>query len=219
MKKLFRKNQEHRDRRATSDVTWRVADVRSDNARAFSGLMSVFDSKEGLQGALRRLGNRPKSVNGEKLEQVVRSTKAFVDKLESIAFDYRYIDLRKRYMDIRRRREQGEEGRKIADDENLLIRQGIYDHNLIRSRTESAMESLQRVHEAIRKSEPSRMKRLLRALVGKKTEQPTELLVLMARVNLAQESLNELSRALGVDQVRRELVKQNPELQLAYSPQ
>jgi hypothetical protein len=216
MKELFRKNQEHRDRRATRDVTWRTAEVKTDNRMAISGLMSVFDSKEGLRDALANLGKRSESGKNEQLQQVVRSTRALVDSLEEIAFDYRYIDLRRRYLDIKRRREKGEQGRKIEEEENILVRQGVYDHTLIRSRTKVAVDCLEEVHEAIRKTEPSRIKRVLQAVVGKRAEQPTELLALKARVSLAQESLSELSRALGVDQVRREVVKQNPELQLAF---
>jgi hypothetical protein len=205
MKTLLRKNQRHRDRRATSDVTWNTSAVKCGNVRIFTGLLDVSRSKKEVQEALGRLKKNPRTAEDGKLQRVIEKTNVLVEGLESVVPHYER-DLQKE--DLRDLQNVNVVG--------LLLRLGSSAY--IGQRTGNALENIDPLNDALRKAEePGKVKGWLRSLVGSREPQvPKELIELKVSVEKTQESLQKLAREVGLDKARREEVRQKPELQLAF---
>jgi hypothetical protein len=197
--KLVDSVQRHIGKRETSGITWRTQVVRADNRRIYTDLLGASRSKKEVQGALDKLKGNCRTAEDGKLQTVVEKAELLVDRLESVAPHY---------------------GLKLPDDDwrvpnnnevvGVLLRLG--GAATIGQRTESALENLRQLGESIRNAEslPGKVKLWL-ALVTGKTEDievSDELIELRMSVAKAEESLQKLAQAVGVDKDRRgEVVK------------
>jgi len=211
---LLQRTQRIRDRKETSDLTHETKRVARDNTRIFSALLDVSKNKKELYNAL--------MVDSGQLDKRVQPAReraaALAEAMEAITPVWIYADIEKKVEQLERLAARGEP---VSERTRDLIHQGVYDYNLMRGRVSDAIDALSPAQESVDMAQTSgRVRSWLGSIFRKKVDATSvsdELKELKKKVSMAEKALGQLSAALGMDEARREEVRQNPKLQLAYN--